>query len=81
MKAAEADRFAFAKQLSEKPKVRETLKGFIEFEGPALLEVMIGQDACVYPVIGPGLTYKDMDGLFRLSPPPFDGFDWNELRG
>jgi acetolactate synthase I/II/III large subunit len=57
---AQADGFGFAARLSEKEAVRETLKKFVEFEGPAFLEVMIDQDACVYPMVGPGMGYKEM---------------------
>ncbi len=60
VKAAEADGFAFAARLSEKAKVKEVLAEFVKFPGPAFLEVMIDQDACVYPMVGPGLGYKDM---------------------
>jgi acetolactate synthase I/II/III large subunit len=57
---ARADGFGFAARLSEKEAVKETLKQFVEFEGPAFLEVMIDQDACVYPMVGPGMGYKEM---------------------
>jgi acetolactate synthase-1/2/3 large subunit len=60
VKAAEADGFSFARRLTEKTKVPEVLKAFVEHQGPAFLEVMIDQDACVYPMIGPGMGYKDM---------------------
>ena len=30
------------------------------FDGPAFLEVMVDQTAHVYPMIGPGMGYKDM---------------------
>ena len=32
----------------------------MHFDGPAFLEVMIDPDACVFPMIGPGLGYKDI---------------------
>ncbi|PYV18747.1 MAG: biosynthetic-type acetolactate synthase large subunit [Acidobacteria bacterium] len=60
VKAAEADGFEYAVRLSEKAKVPEVLKSFVEAKGPAFLEVMIDQDACVYPMVGPGMGYKDM---------------------
>ncbi len=70
VKAAEADGFKQAMRLSEKDKVMETLKAFVEFEGPAFLEVMIDPDACVYPMVGPGMGYKEMDtGEFIASRP------------
>jgi acetolactate synthase I/II/III large subunit len=71
VKAAEADGFEFAVRLSERDKVPEVLKRFVEYPGPAFLEVMIDQDACVYPMIGPGMGYKQMvTGGFIAARPP-----------
>ncbi len=60
VKAAEADGFGFAVRLNEKADLKETLRKFIEYDGPAFLEVMIDPEACVYPMIGPGMGYKEM---------------------
>jgi acetolactate synthase I/II/III large subunit len=60
VKTAEADGFAFAARLENKGSLQETLKHFIEFQGPAFLEVMIDPEACVYPMVGPGMGYKEM---------------------
>ena len=60
IKAAEADGFPFAARLENKADVPRVIKAFIEFDGPAFLEVMIDPDAGVYPMVGPGLSYKDM---------------------
>jgi acetolactate synthase-1/2/3 large subunit len=60
VKAAEADGFGFAVRLSDKAKVKEVLAQFVAYPGPAFLEVMIDQDACVYPMVGPGMGYKEM---------------------
>ena len=60
VKAAEADGFEFAIRLSEKADVPEVLRRFVEYPGPAFLEVVIDQNACVYPMIGPGSGYKEM---------------------
>jgi acetolactate synthase-1/2/3 large subunit len=60
VKAAEADGFGFAVRLSEKAKVKQILKEFVQYQGPAFLEVMIDQEACVYPMVGPGMGYKEM---------------------
>ena len=60
VKAAEADGFTYAVRLSDKSKVREVLAEFVSHQGPAFLEVMIDQDACVYPMVGPGMGYKEM---------------------
>jgi acetolactate synthase-1/2/3 large subunit len=70
VKAAEADGFSFAVRLNEKARVTEVLKSFVEFDGPAFLEVMIDQDACVYPMVGPGMGYREMvTGEFIKSRP------------
>jgi acetolactate synthase-1/2/3 large subunit len=59
--AARADGFSFVERLSDKAKVRETLERFVKAEGPAFLEVMIDQNAHVYPMVGPGMGYNEMD--------------------
>ena len=60
VKAAEADGFQFAKKLDRKEDIVETVRAFIEFDGPAFLEVIIDPDAGVYPMVGPGLSYAKM---------------------
>jgi acetolactate synthase-1/2/3 large subunit len=60
VKAAEADGFAFAKRLDKKADVPKVIKEFIEFPGPAFLEVIIDPDAGVYPMVGPGMSYMEM---------------------
>ena len=60
VKAAEADGFEFAKKLSNKKDIPRIVKEFIEFKGPAFLEVIIDPDAGVYPMVGPGQTYDKM---------------------
>jgi acetolactate synthase-1/2/3 large subunit len=60
VKTAEADGFNFAMRVSDKAALKETLKKFVEFNGPAFLEVMTDQDACVYPMVGPGMGYREM---------------------
>src|SRR4029079_4722712 len=60
LKAAEADGFEYAARVSDKADLPEVLKSFIEYQGPAFLEVVIDQNACVYPMIGPGAGYKEM---------------------
>ncbi|HSW38703.1 MAG TPA: thiamine pyrophosphate-dependent enzyme, partial [Acidobacteriota bacterium] len=85
VKTAEADSYKFAVSLKDKIKLRETLKEFIEFDGPSFLEIMIDPDACVYPMVGPGMGYKEMitgdyimgrDATFDISigAPPSDAF-------
>jgi acetolactate synthase-1/2/3 large subunit len=59
--AAKADGYEFAERLCEKEKLEETLERFIKFDGPAFLEVMIDQVADVFPMVGPGMGYKDME--------------------
>jgi acetolactate synthase-1/2/3 large subunit len=60
VKTAEADGFGFAMRVKEKGVMKEALKKLVEFEGPAFLEVMIDPEACVYPMVGPGMGYKEM---------------------
>ncbi len=60
VKAAQADGFKYAVRLDKKADVPRTIAEFIHFDGAAFLEVMIDQDAGVYPMVGPGLGYEDM---------------------
>ncbi|HEX4997419.1 MAG TPA: biosynthetic-type acetolactate synthase large subunit [Terriglobia bacterium] len=60
IKAAEADGFDFARRVSEKSELAGALRAFVEFPGPAFLEVVVDQDASVYPMVGPGAGYKEM---------------------
>jgi len=59
-KTAEADGFKYSKRLDRKENLKEMIKEFIDFEGPAFLEVIIDPDAGVYPMVGPGQTYDKM---------------------
>tara|TARA_B100000003_G_scaffold43213_1_gene36984 strand:+ start:4168 stop:6009 length:1842 start_codon:yes stop_codon:yes gene_type:complete len=60
VKTAEADGFEFSERLVNKSEIKATVKKFIEFDGPAFLEVIIDPDAGVYPMVGPGQTYDKM---------------------
>ena len=60
VKSAQADGFGFAKRLDRKEDVPAVLEEFLSFEGPAFLEVIIDPQAHVYPMVGPGLSYRDM---------------------
>ena len=60
VKAAEADGFGFARRVVSRADLKDALEAFVNFEGPALLEVMCEQGEHVYPMIGPGMGYKDM---------------------
>jgi len=60
VKAAEADGFQFARRLERKADVPRLVREFLEFDGPAFLEVIIDPDAGVYPMVGPGLPYNQM---------------------
>jgi acetolactate synthase, large subunit (EC 2.2.1.6) len=54
--------------LDRKEDVPRVIKEFIEFKGPAFLEVMIDPDAGVYPMVGPGQAYDQMiTGDFIVS--------------
>jgi acetolactate synthase-1/2/3 large subunit len=60
VKTAQADGFPYAVRLERKDDVPRIVKEFIEFKGPAFLEVMIDPDAGVYPMVGPGQAYDEM---------------------
>jgi acetolactate synthase-1/2/3 large subunit len=60
IKAVEADGFEFAKRVTEKAEIKSTLEAFVNSRGPAFLEVAVDQSAHVYPMVGPGMGYKDM---------------------
>ena len=76
LKAAEADGFPYAKRLDRKVDVPEVLEEFLSFEGPAFLEVIIDPEAGVYPMVGPGQTYREMitgdfiPNRYDGAPPP-----------
>jgi acetolactate synthase-1/2/3 large subunit len=60
IKAATADGFGWAKRLDRKQDVPAMVAEFLQFAGPAFLEVIIDPDAGVYPMVGPGLGYDAM---------------------
>jgi acetolactate synthase-1/2/3 large subunit len=60
VKSAEADGFQFAKCVEKEADLRQALEEFIAFKGPAFLEVICDKEASVYPMVGPGMGYKDM---------------------
>ena len=47
-------------RLDRKADVPRVVKEFIEFKGPAFLEVIIDTEAGVYPMVGPGQAYDEM---------------------
>ena len=60
IKAAQADGFGYAVRLDRKADVPRVVQEFLEYPGPAFLEVIIDPDAGVYPMIGPGMAYDQM---------------------
>ena len=60
VKAAQADGFQYAARLVNNADVSRVVREWLEFKGPAFLEVMIDPDAGVYPMVGPGLGYDSM---------------------
>ncbi len=60
VKAAEADGYEFARRLDNKNDMQGMIREWLEFPGPAFLEVIIDPDAGVYPMVGPGLAYDQM---------------------
>ncbi len=60
VRAASADGFQWARRLDRKQDVARVVEEFLNFKGPAFLEVIIDPDAGVYPMVGPGLGYDAM---------------------
>jgi len=60
VRAAEADGFPFAQRVEDQAQLRKTLEAFVHSDGPAFLEVVVDQNAHVYPMVGPGMGYKEM---------------------
>jgi len=58
--AARADGFEFACRVHTQRELKDRLREFVEFEGPAFLEVMIDPHADVFPMVGPGQSYTSM---------------------
>ena len=57
IKSAESDGFEYAVRLDNKSDLPRVIKEFVDFPGPAFLEVIIDKDAGVYPMVGPGMCY------------------------
>src|SRR5699024_9639151 len=60
IKAAQADGFEYARRVTARDELADTVAEFLNFDGPAFLEVVVDPDAGVYPMVGPGMSYKDM---------------------
>jgi acetolactate synthase-1/2/3 large subunit len=60
VRAALADGFGYAKRLDRKEDVPRLMEEFLAFDGPAFLDVIIDPEAGVYPMVGPGLSYREM---------------------
>ncbi len=60
VKAAQADGFRYAKRLDCKQDVPSVLAEFLAYDGPAFLEVIIDPKAGVYPMVPPGMSYRDI---------------------
>lgn len=60
VKAAHADGFRYARCVERKQDLEKAIKEWLAFSGPAFLEVITDKYAFVYPMVGPGLSYKDM---------------------
>ncbi|RKE36494.1 acetolactate synthase large subunit [Paraburkholderia sp. BL23I1N1] len=58
--AAQADGFEFARRVQVVCELEGMLREFVEFDGPAFLEVMIDENADVFPMVGPGQSYSSM---------------------
>jgi acetolactate synthase-1/2/3 large subunit len=82
VKAAQADGFRFAVRLDRKEDVPRVVKEFVEFDGPAFLEVIIDTEAGVYPMVGPGQAYDEMitgDFILARNQPAAKEADASEM--
>jgi acetolactate synthase-1/2/3 large subunit len=82
VKAAQADGFRFAVRLDRKEDVPRVVREFIEFDGPAFLEVIIDTEAGVYPMVGPGQAYDEMitgDFILARNRPAAKEADTSEM--
>jgi acetolactate synthase-1/2/3 large subunit len=60
IRTAQADGFEYAVRLDDRRDLERVVREWLEFDGPAFLEVIIDPDAGVYPMVGPGLAYDQM---------------------
>ena len=60
VKTAQADGFEYAERLSDPDDIDRVVREWLEFPGPAFLEVIIDRDAGVYPMVPPGAAYDQM---------------------
>ena len=60
VESARADGFEFARRVTERKDLRRNIEEFLAWDGPAFLEVMVDKMAFVFPMVGPGMAYKDM---------------------
>ena len=60
VRAAEADGFEFARRVERHEDLRDAMDTFIHHSGPAFLEVIVDKNAFVFPMVGPGMPYKEM---------------------
>jgi acetolactate synthase-1/2/3 large subunit len=60
VRAAEADGFRYANRLENKDDVPSVVAEFLAYDGPAFLEVLIDPEADVYPMVPPGMSYRDI---------------------
>lgn len=58
--AARADGFEFGRRVDAMSELEDQLKAFVEFRGPAFLEVMVDKKADVFLMVGPGQSYAKM---------------------
>ena len=82
VKAAEADGFEYAERLSEPDDLDRVVREWLEFPGPAFLEVIIDRDAGVYPMVAPGKAYDQMitgDWIKSREKPAHDTLDPSEM--
>jgi acetolactate synthase-1/2/3 large subunit len=74
--SAKADGFEFSERVDDRKDLKRIMKAFINFKGPAFLEVMTDIDAMIFPMVGPGKGYKEMQtGPFIVEREPEEAIE------
>ncbi len=66
--AAKADGYVFAKRVDNRKHLKKVLRAFVDCKHPAFLEVRIDPYAEVWPMVGPGDGYGNMNVGDYITP-------------
>jgi len=64
-----ADAYGWAGfRVSDPAKLEETLKAAFDHDGPAIVDVRVAREECVYPMVAPGGSIDEMLGGVPGAP-------------